>query len=144
MADEARIQSSLQVKVGNLTYQSQPTAFTADVSTALGPTPGAFTASRWGTDVDLSALGTPGLCRIMNIDSTRNAYVGRWDPTVGSAGRFYPFLKLLPGESYVVRLAEDVEDEWSGTGTGTLAAATTLRVLGEGGSVNVLVEAFEE
>lgn len=140
MANEATVRASLQVRKGNLYYQSNPSSFRADVSGAKGPTPGAFTASTDGTDVDLSELDTPGLCRVMNLDDTHACLLGRWDP---DTSRFYPVVKLLPGESYVLRLAEDVLDEYAGTGTGTTATASTLRVKAVSRPVVALVEAFE-
>lgn len=141
MADEARISNSLQIKVGSLEYRSQPTAFYADVSTAKGPTPGLVSCTQAGTDVDLSLLTTPGLCRIQNLDDTNKIIVGRWDP---DNSRFYPMMDLLAGETFVIRLAADVEDEYSGTGTGTTATASTLRIKGTNATCLALVEAFEK
>ena len=134
MASEARIISSLQLVKGNLTYQSQPTAFTADVATAKGPTPGAVTVTTSGTTIDLgelSALG--GLCRVMNIDSTNYVEYGPHD---GSA--FHPMGEILPGESFVFRLSRNLLYGQSGT-----AETHTLRFRANTASVIVLVEAFD-
>ncbi len=140
MADEAQIRTSLQVKSGNLTYQSQPTAFNADMDSAKGPTPGAFSASVAGTDVNLSQLVRPGLCRIMNLDEDNFVHVGIWSP---DAHLFFPLMELLPGETYVLRLSRDLGDEYLGAGTGTGAPPNTLRVKADTAACNVLVEAFE-
>lgn len=140
MADEARIQTSLQITTGSLQYQSRPTAFTADVAGAKGPVPGAFTAAITGTDVDLSELTTPALCRLQNLDPTNFVEVGLWDP---EATLFYPLLELLPGESYVVRLSRNLAWQY-GAGTGTAGPETNrLRVRANTAACNMLVECFE-
>lgn len=145
MANEAQVRSQLtiQKRSGSLSlidYRSGPATFVATVSGTKGPVPGAFRATEDGTDVDLSELDSPGLCRVMNLDADNPVTLGRWD---NDAERFYPVMKLLPGESFVIRLADDVADEYSGTGTGTTAASTTLRVKAHNAACNVLVEAFE-
>jgi len=139
MADEARITSSLFISnVGKLVYQSQPTAFTADVSTAKGPTPGVVVATTAGVNVDLSVLTVPGFCRIMNLDSTNFVEVGIWD---GST--FYPMLDILAGHFVTVMLSASLGDEF-GTGTGTSGPGINrLRVKADTASCNVVVEAFE-
>lgn len=146
MVDEATIRTSLRIRkiTGDLTlmdYQSGPTDFRADVSGTKGPTPGAVAVSVVGTDVDLSELTTPGLCRIMNQDPTNYVTVGIFDT---SATEFYPLMELLPGESYVIRLSRHVETEVEAPGTsGTYAGATTLRIRANAAPCSVLVEAFE-
>ena len=139
MADEAQIRSSLQITKGKLEYRSNPTAFTADVSVADGPTPGTIAVSTAGVDVDLSQLSTPGFCRVMNLDSTNFVSLGIWD-----GATFYPLLELLPGESFVMRIARDLGEEY-GVGTGTTGAAVnTMRLKANTDSCNVTVEAFEK
>jgi len=140
MSDEAQIRASLQINSGNLSYQSQPTAFNADVAGSKGPVPGAFAATVEGTDIDLSELTTPGLCRVQNLDDTNFVTVGVWDV---SATEFYPLLELLPGETFVFRLSRHVGAEVEAPGTGTYAGATNLRVRADTAACNVLVEAFE-
>lgn len=140
MADEATIRSSLLVRCDTLNYQSYPTSFQADVAGEKGPTPGAITVTTEGTSVDLSELTTPGLCRIMNLDATNYATYGIWDPENDT---FFPLGELLPGETYVLRLSRDLQEEF-GTGTGTTGADTNrLRFKADTASVVVLVEAFE-
>jgi hypothetical protein len=146
MSNEATIRSSLIILKDDgsgttlLQYAGQPTAFQADVTGTFGPTPGAFAASTAGTDVDLTELTTPGLCRIMNQDDTNYVTVGMWDP---EGSTFYPMMELLPGETYVFRLSRSIEEEYS-TGTGTTGANTNrLRIKADTAACNVLVEAFE-
>lgn len=141
MASEAQVRCSLQIVKGKIDYQSKPTVFVADVSGTMGPCPGAFTASVAGTDTDLSALGTPGLCKIQNIDSTNYVTYGIWDP---EGATFYPLGELLAGEVFVLRLARDVEEQY-GTGTGTSGANTNrLRFKADTAAVKVVVEAFDK
>ncbi len=147
MTDEARITSSLQIikRVDGiivLDARPQPTTFTADVSGVKGPTPGSFTASTAGTDVDLSELTTPALCRFMNMDSANFVTYGIWDPT---GVIFYPFGEILPGETYVVRLSRDIQQEFGTGDPGTSVVDTDnkLRFKASVAAVVVTVEAFE-
>ncbi len=117
MADEAQVRTSLHIiqTVGGVRVQDarpQPTAFSADVALVEGPTPGSFLASTAGTDVDLSKLTTPGLARFMHNGAADYVQYGIWDP---AGVRFYPLGEILPGESYVIRLSRDIQQE---TGTG--------------------------
>ena len=143
MADEATIYSSMRIVKGHLEYNSLPSSFSADVSTAKAPTPGQVAVTVSGTTIDLSALTTPGLCRIQNLDADYWVEYGIWDP---ESGLFYPLGELLAGESYVIRLARYIHDErGTGTGTGTAGPATNvLQLRSHGGTANVLVEAFEK
>lgn len=141
MSNEATINVSLSIVKGSLQYSSKPTSFRADVSTANGPTPGCITATTAGTDVTLTGLTTPGLCRIQNLDATNYVTYGIWD---ADNSKFFPLGELLPGESYVLRLARDIEEEYM-TGTGTTGAAVNrLRIKAHTASCKVLVEAFEK
>ena len=139
MANEARITSSLQILEGKVDYRTTPTSFLADVAVGTrGPTPGLLLATLAGTDVDLSLLTIPGLCRIMNLDGTNFVEVGIWDGV-----SFFPMLDFLPGESFVIRLSADLGDEF-GTGTGTTAAdVNNLRIKADTADCDVIVEAFE-
>jgi hypothetical protein len=147
MSGEAQLQVSLQINKndadGVVQYRSYPTQFTADVDGAMGPTPGAFLASIYGTDVDLSELTTPGLCRISNQDPANYVTFGTCDP---ETDKFYPLGEILPGEFYLLRLSRWLGQEYagSGTGTGTSGAKTnTLRFVAHTAACVVLVEAFE-
>ena len=142
MANEAKINVSLQIKKGNITYASQPSGFQADVDSdpVLGPTPGAFEVSTQGTDADLSRLTAPGgLCRIQNLDEDNYVTWGAYDPV---STVFQPLGELLPGESYILRLSRSLGDEYTGTGTGSDVNGT-LRFRADTDSCIVLVEAFD-
>jgi hypothetical protein len=140
MANEATVQSSMRIAKGEIDYSSRPTSFQADVSGAKGPVPGAFSAAITGTNLDLSQLTTPALCRIQNLDSTNFVEFGAYDP---DTEKFYPIGELLPGESYVLRISRNLGWEY-GTGTGTTGAENNvIRFKADTAAVNVLVEAFE-
>lgn len=147
MSGEAQMQVSLQITkddtAGILNYRSYPTQFTADVSGALGPTPGAFIASITGTDVDLTQLTVPGLCKITNQDDTNYVTYGIHEE---STNQFYPLGEVLAGEFYIFRLSRWLGLEWAepGTGTGTaLGSNNKLMIRASTAPVVVLVEAFE-
>ncbi len=140
MTDEAQIRTSLQINKNSIEYRSLPAAFSADVSGTKGPTPGAVTFSTAGEDVDLTGLTVPGLCRLQNQDSTNYVSYGIWDP---EGNTFYPLGELLPGESYILRLSRDIEEEF-GTGGGTTGPNTNrLRIKADTAACVVLVEVFE-
>jgi hypothetical protein len=144
MANEITVQSSLRINKGKLSYQSLPQSFQADMAatTPNGPSPSAISASLIGTDVSFAQLTTPGMCRIMNLDSTNYVEVGAYD---AGAGEFYPLFEILPGQSYVFRLSRWLGKEMSGTlpGTGTVGGGVSLRIKATVAPCKVLVEAFE-
>lgn len=139
MADEATIRSSLRIfkQSGDITimdYDSRPAAFSADVTGTRGPTPGALNVTTAGVEVDLSALTTPGLCRIMNLDATNYVQVGIYD-----GSNFWEMVELLPGETYVFRLARTI-----GKGTGTSYTTGSLMLKANTATCVCIVEAFEK
>ncbi len=137
---QATIRSSLQIKVGELEYQSKPTDFKATVTGSKGPVPGAMSISTAGTDIDFSELVQPALCRFMNLDSTNFVEWGVWDP---ENTKFFPVGEILAGETYVIRLSRNIQEEFD-TGTGTTGANTNrLRFKADTAAVDALVEAFE-
>ena len=140
MANEATVISSLQIRKGNVDYQSRPTSYQADVASGKGPSPGALTVPTGGRVIDLSELATLGLCKIANIDETTTLRWGLYDL---STNTYMPVGKMLPGEFTVLRLDLDIEGEYSGTGTGTIGIGNRLFLRGDGASCEVLVEAFE-
>ena len=139
MADEATVRSSLQVIKGNLSYQSQPTTFQADVSGTAGPSPGTVIVPTTGVDIYFSQLTTPGLCRLQNLDTGNRFEYGIYDT---SNKVFYPLGEVLPGETYVIRLSRNLKKEFAGSGTGQ-TLDTYLRLKAYGASVTAQVEAFE-
>lgn len=142
MANEITVRASLQIRKGNLDFQSKPTQFRATMTGLDGPTPGTITcAVAPGTDVNLTELGTPGMCFIQNLDATNYVTVGIRDPETNF---FYPMMELLPGEFTVFRLSRSVEEQFA-TGTGTVAAATNrIRIIANTAACNVLICAFEK
>lgn len=140
MANEATVHSSLLIKKTNVDYQGRPSSFTALVTGAKGPTPGAVSVSTAGTDIDFSELTQPALCRFQNLDATNFVEWGIWDP---ENTKFFPLGEILPGESYVIRLSRNIQEEFD-TGTGTTGANTNrLRFKADTAAVDALVEAFE-
>ncbi len=147
MAGEIRVTSGLQVlkrnTAGTLTlidYQGRPQSFTADLAGESGPYGGVVAADDDdGVDVDLSGVASPGMCRFMNQDDTLSVRLGVWVP---ATGKFVPLFMLLPGETYVMRLDPEVGQVITGTGTVEAGDLATLRLIGVGGTVTVLVEVF--
>lgn len=142
MANEATVNSLLQITKGNLQYASRPTAFRVDVENVGGPTPGAILVTPTGVDVDLSVLISPGLCRIANYDTTNYLEYGIWDP---DNDRFFPLGEVGPGETYVIKLSRNLSSEFgTGVGTGTVGeAVNSLRLRSYNDDVIALVEAFD-
>lgn len=139
MANEATVRAALSIRVGNIDYQSRPSTFLADVAEGTGPTPGEISVGVNGTDVDLTAVTTPGLCFLQNRDDTNYVDYGVYDP---ESAKFYPLGRLLAGECFVLRLSPRIESEY-GTGTGTTGPTTnTLRMQANGAACRVLVEVF--
>lgn len=140
MADEANITSNLRITKDNLEYSSQPQSFTADVSGTMGPIPGGLIVDTDGVDVEFTGLTTPALCRIMNLDSTNYVEYGIWDPENDT---FFPLGEVLAGETYVLRLSRNLQEQF-GTGTGTTGDDTNrLHLRANTANCNVVVEAFE-
>jgi hypothetical protein len=103
MADEINVQGSLQVNNSNLVWRSSPSGFLVDQTTAAGPSPGYVLATTAGVTVDLSALTTPALVMIQNLDGTNFVEFGPY-----SGGTFYELGELLAGEHYVLRLSRNM------------------------------------
>ncbi len=138
MSDEIRVTSSLFIAKDNLTYNSLPTAFTANMSGSGGPSPGVLNVTTSGRNVSFSELTSAGLMRIQNQSTT---VAVRWG--VHDGATFHPVGKLLPGETYIFRLDPDLGEEEADTGTGTSAAINSFYVKAVGGTAKVLVEAFD-
>ncbi len=118
MSNEAKLTVGLSLKVGNFDYQSTPTSFNADVSSAgaAGPTPGSVLATLAGATIDLSKITVKGgLAWFRNTDPTNFIELGIYD---ADGPKFYPFADVLPGECYPLRLARNYTTEY-GAGTGT-------------------------
>lgn len=138
MANEATVRASLQIRLGNLFYQSNPTTFQASVGVAKGPVPGAITVGVGGTNVDFSQLVLPGLCILQNLDTINRVEYGTWD-----GAKFHPLGMLLAGEVNVIRLADKFTTDYGTTGTGSATPAAKFRLRAYGAPCVVKVEAFE-
>lgn len=142
MANEIQVTAGLSISNGFSQYISKPTSFKADQEIVGGPTPGEILVSTSGTDASLVELTTPGVVRIQNLDPTNYVTWGAWDP---SGSTFRPVGELLPGETYVFRLARDFRSEYgAGPGTSTTGTDVTLRFKANTAPCKVLVEAFEK
>lgn len=141
MANEITVRVSLTISKDYLEY-NKSRVFRADQNAIGGPTPGTVLISTNGTDLSLTPLDRPGLCVIQNLDEANTVLFGRYDP---SNTRFYPAIALKPGECFVIRLSDLwAEEEFSGTGTGTDATVTTIRLKALNDPCLVTVEAFED
>lgn len=141
MANEIRINISLQIKKGNLTFQSNPTAFLDTMSgDAAAPSPGRITVSEQGTDINLSAVGTPGWALFRNLDDTNYVQLGVYNT---DQSEFYPFARIKPGQHFLMPVDPDINEEYAGTGTGTTGQLNTLRLLAQTSSCEMEVYIFE-
>lgn len=137
MANEITVASNMRVAKGNLNYTSSPSGFRVTMTGLGGPTPGGILVAVTGTNINLTALTTPGMCRILNLDTTNFVTLGVYD-----AASFYPLLEIGPGESYVFKLSRYVNEEFIGTGTN--ADANNLRLMADTAECLVVIEAFEK
>lgn len=94
---------SLNIDEGNLSYRSAPVTQSPTLTAVRGPAPGLLTAETTGTDIDLSALSTPGLCWVQNLDDENYVTIG-----VKPGSTFYPVIELGPGEFWLFRLSRSV------------------------------------
>lgn len=148
MADEALITMGLFIRkideaTGRITmnYQGLPIQYRADINGVAGPTPGDILIPTTGVAINFSNLNTMGLCRLTNKDPVNTVYYGVQDGDTGNI--FLPF-KMKPGESFIVRLSENLQWEYIGTGTGTVSAPAKLFMRAGGDDCRVLVEAFDD
>lgn len=127
MANEVSITSVLRVrKLSGTTVlldYLRSASYSANLTGTKGPTPGAIAVPVGGVAVSLAELTTPGWCWIHNLDATNEVHIGPRDP---DSALFYPMLKFGPGERYLVRLSDDLFEEYQGTGTGTGSPANQL------------------
>jgi hypothetical protein len=145
MADEVRVQISLQIRKGNLDYQSKPTSFVTDFEGTKGPTPASIAVLEEGTDINLSELAVlGGLCWIQNLDDAEFVTYGIMNNTIGV---FFPLGEALPGEVYLLRISRYLGYEFdttgTGTGTGTAGSDNTLHFRSSAGEVQVRIDAFD-
>ncbi len=139
MANEARINFGLSINKGSLKHRSSG-AFAANVSGQKGPTPGAIAVSTLGTDVDLSQLTVAGLTELTNLDDSNFFEWGIYDPDTLA---FYPLGEVGPGETYIIRLSRNIQEQYAGTGTGAGGETARLRLKANGANLAAFVGAFE-
>lgn len=146
MADEITIRTSLLIRKNSLHYQSNPQTFRASMTGYDGPTPGAVTVPTTGVNIDLSQLTTPGICWIQNLGRADGVVDAEAYVTLGvdDASQFHPFIELLAGEFYAIRLSRNFGEEHSEGGTGTSGTINNLRAMAHGASQNVIIHAFEK
>ena len=138
MANEVSVQAAITIASGNLNYRSNPTSFTADLTGAFGPTPGALTISTDGEDIDLSELTSPGWCIIRNIDATNFIEWGIWDGV-----EFIVVGRILPGQSAgPFQLSPNIGASYA-TGTATTDSGNTLRLKADTAAAKAIVDIFE-
>lgn len=141
MANEIRLQLSLQINKGNLVYSTPSTAFLADMDgDPKAPTPGHVRISEQGTDISFAGLTRPGWCYIKNLDSVNYVQFGVYNT---DQSEFYPLIRLYPGEHCIIPLDPEINEEYAGTGTGTTGQLNTFRGLAQTSPVNVWIDAFE-
>ena len=143
MANEIRIGASLTITADSQRqYQSRPGAFVDDLLGSFkGPTPGVLVVTTAGRDVYFTELTTPGLCFLHNLSEDYTVEVGVFDTITG---RFHPLCELPPGVGYPICLSRNLQEQYTGSGTGTTAAESYLRLKAVGGTCDVSVEAFEK
>lgn len=141
MPNQAVISTQISITRGSLLRPLQSND-TISMTGTGGPTPGTITAPTGYVVVDVSAVTTPGLCRIQNLDANNSVYVGIYS---SHFNEFFPLLKLLPGTTQVIYLSDLLgKDLQPGTGTHPQDAFTNEMALkGVGGSCQVLVEIFD-
>lgn len=145
MANEARVNMTLTIRktsgsIIQIDWRSSPGAYTADVAGTKGPTPGALTIPVGGEAVSFDELDTPGLCFLMNNDDENYVTYGIWDI---ANDLFHPLGELLPGEFQIIRLSRILQQEFTGTGTGTTGPDNRFFMKADTAPVNVTVAAFE-
>lgn len=141
MANEVRVGASLQiVQDADRQYMSRPGAFTdsLDNGDMVGPTPGTILVPTAGRDVYFPEF-EPGWCNLQNLDEDNVVQVGIFDTITG---RFHPLLELPPKKGYPVKLSRDLSEQYTGSGTGTTAPESYLRLKATGAACYVKVEAF--
>lgn len=140
MANEITVNMSLSVRKGAFDYVTRPASFRDNQTGIGGPSPGSFTATVAGADIDFSRLTIPKWCRITNLDTSNSIAVGIWN---ADQSEFYPVMRIEPGHSNTLSLHPDLNEEYAGAGTGTTGELNTLRVKAENAPCLVLCEAFE-
>lgn len=147
MANEARIPGGLTIRkisgsVVQMDHKPSYPGFSATVTAAKGPTPGAVTISPAGTIVPIDQLTEPGWCEIVNMDDEQNIQYGLWDRDTTT---FFPLGELEPGHGVTFKFSRNFgerHDEGVGTGT-TATGIVQLKLYSETADAVAYVGAFE-
>lgn len=149
MADEIRVQGTLQIRVGTQDYRSNPTYYTDDAIlspfSGLGQTPGYLIVATTGTDVDLSQLTRPGHVWFQNLEAEGGNFL-TWGIRDVSTDIFHPLGELGPGEFCFFKFSRDLNEEFGppATGTGTTGPVNFFHLKADTASVPAVVHAFEK
>lgn len=138
MADEIRVTTQLNVTNSPVNETRSDVSIITQV-TKGAHSPGEVTVATTGTDISLSQVGIPGVCRVKNLDTTNFVEIGVKEP---STGFFYPMLEVGPGEGYVFKLSRNIRQEYTGTGTGTSAGTNTMHAKANTGACRVVFDIF--
>jgi hypothetical protein len=141
MANEVQIRNSLRIKIGNIEYQSNPTAFNADMFGENGPSPGSMNIPTDGRDIYFEELVTPGWCFMQNLDDDNYVEYGIKDPQTGV---FYPLGELGPAETTVFQFSRNLQEQYTGSGTGTTGPENYFHIKANVAACKVLIQAFEK
>ena len=99
MANEISVTSTFSITNNNLTYSSSE-SFNADQSIQGGPSNGTQQIGTTHETIGVTDITSLGWAVFKNLDNTNYIEVG-----VDVSATFYPFLRLLPGETVVVRVS---------------------------------------
>jgi len=144
MAGEMRLQFSLSIRKqdGNIILlDARHTAsFQATVTGTKGPVPGAITVPVLGVAVNFGELTTPSICTIKNMDAVNWVEYGIRDPGIDV---FYPLGEVWAGEEWPIRFSRNLQEEYTGTGSGTTPPDNYFWIKAHGGPVVVQINAYE-
>ncbi len=102
MADEVSLSYTLNLNNNNLTYFASE-SFSADQASLGGPSNGVQNIGTSSEAVGITDVTNLGFGKFKNLDQVNFVEVG-----IEVAATFYPFVKLLAGESCVLRLSPSV------------------------------------
>lgn len=130
MANEFTITSKLKLVNSNLNFNPASSTFQPDQTTA-NVSLQTISATTTGVTVSLATLTTPGIIQIQNVDTTNYVSIGLY-----ISSTFYPLAELLPGETWIFRLARDILTANAG--------AAVLRLKANTATCSVLLQAFDK
>ena len=102
MANEISLTTTFTLANNNLSYSSTET-FNADQAVLGGPSNGVQLIGTAYESLGVTDITSLGWAKFKNLDNSNWIEVG-----LEISSTFYPFIRLLPGESVVVRLSPNV------------------------------------